>query len=61
MLRCEEAHGRSWRCTMSDKIITLNDHMKEHAGRSRDQEPTPINARFQWLAYPCASHVFEMS
>ena len=35
---------------MSDKIITLNDHTKGHAGRSRDQEPIPINARLQWVA-----------
>ena len=35
---------------MSDKIITLNDHAKGHAGRSRDQEPIPINARLQWVA-----------
>ena len=35
---------------MSDKIITLNDHMKGHAERSRDQESTPINARLQWVA-----------
>jgi hypothetical protein len=35
---------------MSDKVITLNDHMKGHAERSRDQESTPINARLQWVA-----------
>jgi hypothetical protein len=35
---------------MSDKIITLNDHRKGHAERSRDQESTPINARLQWVA-----------
>jgi hypothetical protein len=35
---------------MSDKIITLNDHGKGHAERSRDQESTPINARLQWVA-----------
>ena len=35
---------------MSDKIITLNDHTKGHAGRSRDQEPIPINTRLQWVA-----------
>jgi hypothetical protein len=34
---------------MSDKVITLNDHTKGHAGRSRDQEPIPINARLQWM------------
>ena len=33
---------------MSDKITTLNDP-KGHAERS-DQEPTPINARLQWVA-----------
>jgi hypothetical protein len=35
---------------MSDKIITLKDHMKGRAGRSGDQEPIPINARLQWVA-----------
>ena len=35
---------------MSDKVITLNDHTNGHAGRSRDQEPIPINARLQWVA-----------
>ena len=35
---------------MSDKVITLNDHTKGHAGRSRDQEPIPINTRLQWVA-----------
>ena len=35
---------------MSDKIITLNDHTKGHAGRSRYQAPIPINARLQWVA-----------
>jgi hypothetical protein len=34
---------------MSDKITTLNDP-KGHAGRGSDQEPTPINARLQWVA-----------
>ena len=34
---------------MSDKITTLNDP-KGHAGRSSDQEPTPINAKLQWVA-----------
>jgi hypothetical protein len=34
---------------MSDKIMTLNKS-KGHAARGSDQEPTPINARLQWLA-----------
>jgi hypothetical protein len=34
---------------MSDKITTLNDP-KGQAGRGSDQEPTPINARLQWVA-----------
>jgi hypothetical protein len=34
---------------MSDKITTLNDP-KGHAGHGGDQEPTPINARLQWVA-----------
>ena len=34
---------------MSDKITTLNDP-KGHAGHGSDQEPTPINARLQWVA-----------
>ena len=34
---------------MSDKIIALNDHRKGNAG-SRDEEPTPIKARLQWMA-----------
>jgi hypothetical protein len=34
---------------MSDKITTLNDP-KAQAGRRNDQEPTPINARLQWMA-----------
>ncbi len=39
----------SWRGTMSDKIITLNDHRKGNAG-SRDEELTPTKARLQWMA-----------
>jgi hypothetical protein len=39
---------------MSDEIITPNitpnDRMKGQAGRSRDQEPTPTNARLRWVA-----------
>jgi len=42
-------HGHSWRCTMSDKITTRNDGMKAYPG-SRDEEPTPIKARLQWMA-----------
>ena len=42
-------HGHSWRCTMSDKIITRNDGTKAYPG-SRDEEPTPIKARLQWMA-----------
>jgi hypothetical protein len=34
---------------MSDKITALNDS-KGHAERGSDQEPTPINARLQWVA-----------
>ena len=34
---------------MSEKITTLNDP-KGQAGRGSDQEPTPINARLQWVA-----------
>ncbi|TMJ92326.1 MAG: hypothetical protein E6G77_25565 [Alphaproteobacteria bacterium] len=34
---------------MSDKITTLNDP-KGQAGRGSDQEPTPSNARLQWVA-----------
>jgi hypothetical protein len=34
---------------MSDKITGLNDS-KGHAERGSDQEPTPINARLQWMA-----------
>ena len=34
---------------MSDKITTLNDP-KGQAGRGSDQEPTPIDARLQWVA-----------
>ena len=34
---------------MSDKITGLNDS-KGHAERGSDQEPTPINARLQWVA-----------
>jgi hypothetical protein len=34
---------------MSDKITTLNDS-KGQAERGSDQNPTPINARLQWVA-----------
>ena len=34
---------------MSDKITTLNNP-KGQADRSRDQDPTLINARLQWVA-----------
>jgi hypothetical protein len=34
---------------MSDKITTLSAS-KGHTGRGSDQEPTPINARLQWVA-----------
>ena len=34
---------------MSDKITTLNEP-KGHTGHGKDQEPTPINARLQWVA-----------
>ena len=34
---------------MSDEITTVSDP-KGHAGYGRDQEPTPINARLQWVA-----------
>jgi len=34
---------------MSDKIATLNEP-KGHTGPDKDQEPTQINARLQWVA-----------
>ena len=34
---------------MSDKFTTFNDQ-KRYDGGSRNQEPTRINARLQWMA-----------
>jgi hypothetical protein len=41
-------HGNSWRGAMPDNIVALSDR-KKRAARGSDQNPTPINARQQWL------------